>query len=345
MRPASASGRRWRPGRRRPTHLTDASALHDHLCHLVFHDERGEPVEIGAVLRPAEGLERAREGARGSDSARPTRPCPRRRPAPGRRGDDSRRGGTFRCSGQPPLRSISLVSLVTGGGNPRLRSSSVVGWYVGCARPGRDAAARRNCGQFAPPSRRGRCPRGCTRLVRTSSTSRWRSQPPARRPATPRGSPRGRFRPLGDVGLAAAPAPDRRGALPASRSLADSPRERRGRVQCCHECHLATGLRREQDHRGRAARQPATDVEGQRPRSPPPRPAGEPVTRATPPTSFADEASCPAAASVCCPRSSASSLSASRSRASMPLTRSTRPSCGVFSRSASWRTRSRSRAR
>src|SRR3954463_7246206 len=91
----------------------------------------------------------------GSERARPTRAVPTSTPSTRllRRAGAGGRGGTFRCCGQPPLRSISLVSFDTGG-KPRLRSISVVGWYVGCA-PVDGEAARGRAGGTAGSPRRG----------------------------------------------------------------------------------------------------------------------------------------------------------------------------------------------
>src|SRR4051812_50200000 len=89
----------------------------------------------------------------GSDRARPTRTVPTSTPStrPLRRGADGR-GGTFRCCGQPPLRSISVVSFDTGG-KPRVPAVSGGGGEGGCcpARGGARGGGRRPARRAGPP--------------------------------------------------------------------------------------------------------------------------------------------------------------------------------------------------
>ena len=95
----------------------------------MFRHEGGEAVQIGVVLGAAQGLQRAgqRAGGVGERQADPDGADVDAEHPAGRALAAAGRGGTFRCAGQPPLRSISVVSCETGG-KPRLRSISVVGW-------------------------------------------------------------------------------------------------------------------------------------------------------------------------------------------------------------------------
>ena len=324
---------------------------HHHLGHLVFHHERREPVQIGRRSWPA-GASRADSRACRWGPTAPGRPgrFRRRRPSPGRlgRGPLAAAAAPSGAAATRRDRSISLVSFDTGG-KPALTvdlGRRVVRRLRRGARPGR---AGRPAARGAA-RRPGRCPRGCTRSRVLGSRHAGHLPLAAATACSPACNAAGI--PAGSV-----PPPWATSALPPPRpptgaggrlqhvvgrqSALDG-----DRVQRRHESHLATGLATPAAPPPAVGRQPAPDVEregAQVATAEPGRRAGDQRRRR--PTSVAPAASCPAAARVCCPRSSASSLSTSRSRASMPLTRSTRPSCGVLSSSASWRTRSRSRAR
>ena len=237
---------------------------HDHLCHLVFHDERGEPVEIGAVLRPAEGLERAREGARG---------VRQRETDPDRAHVDAQHpaGRTRRLTARrhlqvlrPAAAEIDLARLV---GDRRREPAAEVelgGRVVGCARPGRDAAAPAELRAVrAAVPRRGRCPRGCTRLVRTRSSTSVAVATACSPACNAAGIPAGSVPPWATSALPP-PRPRPPGRLPAAdRWPTVRARARPGsvlpRVPPCHRTPTRAGPPRAR----RPA--PATDVERERP--------------------------------------------------------------------------------
>src|SRR3954449_10572107 len=98
--------------------------------------DKARPTRTVPTSTPSTRPLRRGGGVRGgADKARPPRAVPTspRSPRPLRRGGDGR-GGTFRCCGQPPLRSISVVSFDTGG-EARVRAISGGGGVVGRRAP------------------------------------------------------------------------------------------------------------------------------------------------------------------------------------------------------------------
>ena len=190
--------KRRHPGPRRPTHPTGASAppRPPPSPRVPPRARRGGPDRSWSLARRSVSSGLARVPV-GSERATPTRTVPTSTPStrPARRAGAGGRGGIFRCGGQPPLRSISVVSCETGG-KPWLRSISVVGWYTGVRAGGRARPRRRNGRQLAPPSadRAGVLGARVSRESGHAAHLQWRPRPPARRPATPRGCPRGPFR-------------------------------------------------------------------------------------------------------------------------------------------------------
>src|SRR5215213_997093 len=322
---------------------------HDHLRHLVFHHEGGEAVEIGLVLRPAERLQRAGERARGvrqceADAHRAdvdTQDPPGR---PLRRGPSR---GHLEVLG-PATAEVDLARLV------RDRREATAEVQFGRRVVLRLRRGLGGCGGTLPGRRHGRqlAPSSADRagvLGVVLAVGHVGHLPVAVATAcspacSAAGIPAGSVPPPWATSALPPPRPPTGTAAARSTSLADSPRSRAAGFSAATSATLPPDSDASRTTAGPSASRPRTSRASVR-RSPPPRPAGDPVTTATPSTSLAPAASWPAAATDCCARSSASSLSTSRSRDSMPLTRSTSPSCGDFKRSESCRTRSRSRAR
>src|SRR3954453_9863059 len=312
---------------------------HHHLGHLVLHHERGQAVEVGLVLGPLHRLQRAgqRPGGVGQRDAPPAgadvdahhpaaAPAPRRHLQPGRQ----------------PLGQVDLGGLVGDRREPP-RQGDLAGRVVRRL-PGRGARpGGRDLGQVTPPLADRA---GVLRVVLRHDSYLPTAAATASSPAfSAAGIPAGSVPPPWATSGLPPPPPPTCGAAVLISSPAEMPRSTAAGLSAATSATFPPASETSRTTAGRSVPRRARTSRARVRRSPPARPSGAPVTTCTPPTSVACCASVPAAATLCWARSSASSLSTSRSRASMPLTRSTRPSVGVLSRSPSWRTRSRSRAR
>src|SRR6476469_3371771 len=283
---------------------------HHHLCPLVFQHEGGETVQIGVVLGPLDGFQGARERAGR---------IRQRQSDPHRADVDSEDPATLllrtgRRRHLPVLRQAATEVGLRGRVMGRLRA----------ARPGRGDG-----GQLAPPSadRAGvlGVVLGVGHVGHLPAAAAIACSPACNAAGIPAGS----VPPPCATSAFPPPRPPTGGAAAFSTSLADSPRSSAAWFNAATSATLPPDSEASSTTTGLSpGSRPRTSSASVR-RSPPPRPDGDPVTSATPSTSLAPAASWPAAATDCCDRSSASSLSTSRSRASMPLPRSTSPSRGA----------------
>src|SRR5688572_2197590 len=271
---------------------------HHYLGHLVFHHELHEAVQIAVVLGPLERLERARErsgevGHGETDAHGPDVDTHDATGRTGRRGPARRHLQVLR----PPTGQVDLAGLVGDRRHPAAEvdlGGRVVRGLV-LARP------RRWHGRQVPPPGAHRAGLVGARVLEVGHSAHLPlAVATACSPAcNAAGIPAGSVPPPWATSALPPPRPPTGPAAARSTSLADSPRSTAAGFSAATSATLPPDSLASRTTDGLSAgNRPRTSSARVR-RSPPPRPAGEPVTSAAPPTSFAAEASWPAAARVC----------------------------------------------
>src|SRR5215207_4093865 len=262
---------------------------HDHLCHLVFHDEGDQPVQIRPVLGPAEGLQRTGQRAGGvrqrktdphlADVDREYPAALAARPGPPRR--------HLEVLG-PSAAQVDLAGLVGHRREPAAEvqlGRRVVGRLLLRAGP-----RRGDGGQLPPPSADRAGVLGVVLGVGHVGHLPEAAATACSPACSAAGIPAGSVPPPWATSALPPPRPPTGPAAALSTSLADSPRSRAAGLRAATRATLPSDSDASRTTAGRSASRPRTSRASVR-RSPPPRPAGDPVTTATPSTSLAPPAS------------------------------------------------------
>src|SRR3954447_12803993 len=266
---------------------------HHHLRHLVFHDERGEPVDVGLAPGPAEGLQGAgeRAGRVGQSQADP------------HRADVDTEDPAAPAGGRRPRRHLQVLwpaaAQVDLGGLVRHRRKALAqvdlgGRMIGrllSRRRGRARTGRRHGRQIPPPSADRTGVLGVVLGLGHVGHLPVAVATACSPACSAAGIPAGSVPPPWATSALPPPRPPTGAAAARSTSLADSPRSRAagGRAATSATLPPASDASRTTPARSPGSR-PRTSSAKVR-RSPPLSPAGEPVTTATSPTSFAAAAS------------------------------------------------------
>src|SRR5215207_2998660 len=247
---------------------------HDHLCHLVFHDEGDQPVQIRPVLGPAEGLQRTGQRAGG---------VRQRKTDPHLADVDREYPAALAARPGPPRRHLEVLGPSAAQVELGRR---VVGRLLLRAGP-----RRGDGGQLPPPSADRAGVLGVVLGVGHVGHLPEAAATACSPACNAAGIPAGSVPPPCATSALPPPRPPTGGAAAFSTSFAERPRSSAAGFSAATSATLPPDSDASRTTAGRSpGSRPRTSSASVR-RSPPASPAGEPVTTATPSRSFAAPAS------------------------------------------------------